>query len=198
MRILTEPDGPRLAVTDRGDGNLALHAGPDPAAAQARRRRMERDLGVAAGRLLFLEQVHGTAVADADEAPTIPARSAPARERELAPVADAALTRTGRPLAVLTADCLPVLFATEDPSLAAVAHAGRRGLLDGILPRVLEVLAAAGAGRIRPGSGPGCAAPATRSPSPWRPRPRRSCPGSPRGPRGAPPPWTCRERPGPS
>lgn len=155
MRILTEPDGIRLAVTDRDDGNLGLHAGPDPAAAQARRRRVERTLGVAAGRLLFLEQVHGTAVAAADEAPTIPAESAPSRERELAPIADAALTRTGRPLVVLTADCLPVLFATEDPSLAAVAHAGRRGLLDGILPRVLEALAAAGAERIRAWIGPG-------------------------------------------
>jgi YfiH family protein len=54
----------------------------------------------------------------------------PARE----PEADAAVSRVpGKVLAILTADCLPVVFASTDGSVIAAAHAGWRGLAAGVL-----------------------------------------------------------------
>src|SRR5690606_9906278 len=63
------------------------------------------------------------------------------------PVSDAAVTSTpGVVLAVLSADCLPVLFAADDGSVIAAAHAGWRGLLAGVLERTLEAMAIAAPG----------------------------------------------------
>jgi YfiH family protein len=68
-----------------------------------------------------LRQVHGTrVVVDPD----------PATE----PEADAAIARVpGKVLAILTADCLPVVFASADGAVVAAAHAGWRGLAAGVL-----------------------------------------------------------------
>ncbi|MGX5360128.1 polyphenol oxidase family protein [Kocuria sp. KH4] len=137
--------GIRMAFTDRGAGNLALHTGDDPAAVRRRRAALERSMGVPAGSLLFLEQVHGTDVADADRA-----------DRAAVPVADAAVSATGVPLAVMVADCVPVLLLGEGPAspVTAVAHAGRRGLLDGVLERTVERLRERGADRVAAWVGP--------------------------------------------
>ena len=126
----------RVAFTDRRAGNLALHTGDDPVAVRARRTALERSMGVPAGSLLFLDQVHGTEVADAD------GTGGPA-----VPTADAAVSATGRPLAVMVADCVPVVLVGRGPAgpVTAVAHAGRRGLLDGVLERAVEQLLARGA-----------------------------------------------------
>ncbi len=79
---------------------------------------------------VWLRQVHGTAVADLD-AP----RDGSA--------ADAAVTRTpGTVCAVLTADCLPVLFAARDASVVAAAHAGWRGLAAGVIEATLAAMRA--------------------------------------------------------
>jgi len=76
------------------------------------------------GEPCWLRQVHGTEVA------TLAA--APAR----IPEADGAVTGTpGVVLAVLTADCLPVLACSRDGRQVGVFHAGWRGLLAGILER---------------------------------------------------------------
>ena len=78
----------------------------------------------------WLRQVHGTTVIDADD-----------DNRESEPEADAAITRSADVvLAVLTADCLPVLFCSDDGREIAVAHAGWRGLAAGILESTLEHL----------------------------------------------------------
>ncbi len=80
---------------------------------------------------LWLRQVHGIAVhdADADPTPTAP------------PEADAAVTsHADVVLAVLTADCLPVVFAADDASTLAVAHAGWRGLAAGVLEATLVAM----------------------------------------------------------
>lgn len=126
----------RVAFTDRRAGNLALHTGDDADAVRARRAALERSMGVPEGSLLFLDQVHGTDVADADR-PGGPA----------VPTADAAVTATGAPLAVMVADCVPVVLVGRAPGgpVTAVAHAGRRGLLDGVLERAVEELRARGA-----------------------------------------------------
>jgi hypothetical protein len=79
---------------------------------------------------MWLHQVHGSAVLDAD-------CSVASGE----PEADAAITRqSGVVLAVLTADCLPVLFCTADAGKIAIAHAGWRGLAGGVLEATVAAL----------------------------------------------------------
>ncbi|MDO9452655.1 MAG: peptidoglycan editing factor PgeF [Stagnimonas sp.] len=99
--------------------NLGSHVGDDPAAVAENRRRfcVAAALGHAPG---WLNQVHGCGVV-----------RAPVRDGV---TADACWTQTpGVPCAVMTADCLPVLFADRDGSCVAAAHAGWRGLADGVL-----------------------------------------------------------------
>ncbi|NHU84406.1 laccase domain-containing protein [Kocuria sp. JC486] len=138
----------RVAFTDRELGNLALHVPDDADAVRRRRLRLEDDLGVEPGSLLFLDQVHGTRVADADDP-----------DLGTAPTADAAVSTTGRPLAVMVADCVPVLFEGTDPltpdlSVTAVAHAGRNGLLEGVLEATVQTMRARGATTVRAVVGP--------------------------------------------
>jgi YfiH family protein len=113
--------------------NLGLRNGEPPATAGANRALLVRAFDLPSPPL-WLHQVHGTAVVDAD---TLARGAAPAAE----PEADAAITRTpGRVVAVLTADCLPVLLCAEDGSAVAAAHAGWRGLAGGVLERAVEAL----------------------------------------------------------
>lgn len=137
--------GVRVAFTDRRAGNLALHTGDDPGAVRERRAALERSMGVPGGSLLFLEQVHGTEVADAD-----------APDRPAVPVADAAVSADGTPLAVMVADCVPVVLVGHGPAgpVTGVVHAGRRGLLDGVLERAAEQLRARGAASATAWIGP--------------------------------------------
>lgn len=137
--------GVRVAFTDRSAGNLALHTGDDAGAVRRRRAALERAMGVPAGSLVFLHQVHGAEVADADR----PGRPA-------VPTADAAVTVRGAPLAVLVADCVPVVLVGDGPDgpVTAVVHAGRRGLLDGVLRGAVGQLRARGGGGLRAWLGP--------------------------------------------
>jgi len=116
--------------------NLATHVGDSPAAVSANRLLLQDLTGLT--QVQWLEQVHGVEVicADSTTAASIP-------------VADAAWTSAaGLGLAVLTADCLPVVFAAADASAIAVAHAGWRGLLAGVLERVYQQLPATAAGYL--------------------------------------------------
>ncbi len=66
------------------------------------------------------------------------------------PRADAVVTATpGLALAILTADCQPVLFADADASVIGAAHAGWRGALDGVLEQTIDAMLALGAVRER-------------------------------------------------
>lgn len=106
--------------------NLGLHAGDQPEAVTENRRRLRAMLPVDP---LWLRQVHGTRVVDAD---------APA---EGEPAADAWVTTVvNRPVAVIVADCLPVLIVDAGGRALGVAHAGWRGLAAGVLENTLEVL----------------------------------------------------------
>jgi polyphenol oxidase len=134
--------GVSAAFTDVQAGNLALHVGDDPAAVLDRRARLEQSIGVGPRSLRFMNQVHGNTVAVMDAA-------APA------PEADAMVSR-GLPLAVMVADCIPVLLAGESaagPVLAAV-HAGRPGIANGVLPAAVDTMLSVGASRIRAWLGP--------------------------------------------
>ncbi len=107
--------------------NLGDHVGDDPAAVSANRVLLRATLQLPA-EPLWLRQVHGTHVADADES----ASAGPA---------DAAVTRTGtRPLAILVADCMPVLFASADGAVLGAAHAGWRGLSAGVLEATVRAM----------------------------------------------------------
>jgi polyphenol oxidase len=134
--------GVSAAFTDARAGNLALHVGDHPAAVMERRARLEQSIGAGSGSLRFMNQVHGTTVAMMDaESP--------------APEADAMVSR-GLPLAVMVADCIPVLLAGESgngPVLAAV-HAGRPGIANGVLPAAVDSMMSLGASRIRAWLGP--------------------------------------------
>lgn len=110
--------------------NLGLHTGDDAGHVAANRQRLS--LAVP-GDPLWLRQVHGADVYDADRAAR-PANAEP-------PVADASITVTpGRVLAIMTADCLPVVIASTDGRALGVAHAGWRGLAAGVLENTLDAL----------------------------------------------------------
>jgi YfiH family protein len=108
--------------------NLALHTGDAPAAVQENRQRLQQSLGLARAPR-WPQQVHGTTVIAA------------AHVSEDTP-ADAVLaTAPGELCAIQTADCLPVLLASVDGHCCAAAHAGWRGLADGILEATLAQMA---------------------------------------------------------
>jgi YfiH family protein len=127
--------GTRVIFTARGAGNLSSHSGPRREEARRTRERLRARLGLDA--LLHTRQVHGSSVA-------VVAAPHP-REIE----ADGqATTLSGIGLMVLTADCLPIVLASE--SAVAVLHAGWRGLAAGVVEagvaRMRELDAAAAGG----------------------------------------------------
>ncbi|HYO86673.1 MAG TPA: peptidoglycan editing factor PgeF [Dermatophilaceae bacterium] len=136
------PDG-----VSRGDFlglNLADHVGDNPAAVDANRLTLASEMGVARSNLLFLTQVHGRDVVVADG----PWPGKP-------PVADAVLTTHPElALAVLVADCTPILLADTAAGVVGAVHAGRAGLLRGVLPAALEAMRDLGARSIRAAIGP--------------------------------------------
>ncbi|MDT3680678.1 MAG: peptidoglycan editing factor PgeF [Burkholderiaceae bacterium] len=129
-----------------GGWNLGARCGDDPAAVQANRERLAGSIGAMP---TWLDQVHGTDVhVIADRAgASVDGPSAGASSARREPRADAAVTNTaGVVLAVLTADCLPVLLADSRGEVVAAAHAGWRGLADGVLERTVQAMRALGAG----------------------------------------------------
>jgi YfiH family protein len=108
--------------------NLATHVGDAPDRVAENRARLRANAALPA-EPVWLEQVHGATVLDLD-------RDA------LAPADGAVTARAGVVCAVLTADCLPVIFADRAGSRVGVAHAGWRGLLNGVLPAAVRALRA--------------------------------------------------------
>lgn len=133
------PAPPRVhaLVTTRAGGvsrapydslNLGDHVEDDPVAVAGNRELLERALNrlAPATAPLWLKQVHGVRVVEPPAEPT--------QRRLWVPEADAAATtRSGVPLTVMTADCLPAFFCDRAGTRVAVAHAGWRGLCDGVL-----------------------------------------------------------------
>lgn len=130
------PPGVRAAVTTRrmyGHSqapfdrmNLGARCGDDAGAVAANRAALVEALRLPSAPR-WLQQVHGIDVFDADSVAT------PGE-----PLADAAFSHDGGVvLAVLTADCLPLLFCSDDGAVIAVAHAGWRGLAAGVIEATL-------------------------------------------------------------
>jgi len=138
-----------LSTTRRGGLSAGIAAGMNLGLAGAMRCGSDEAKSVLANRSrlgaflpaapVWLQQVHGTRVVVVDAASAAAARSAP-------PVADAAVTRDDRVVcAVLTADCMPVLFADRHARAVGIAHAGWRGLAAGVLEATVAALVSLGA-----------------------------------------------------
>jgi len=127
--------------------NCSFGSGDDPVkVAENRRRAMDR-LFLPPDRLVTCQQVHGSEVVMADHV-------WPHADR---PRADAMVTRVaGIALGILTADCVPVLFADAEAGIIAAAHAGWRGAVGGVLEATVAAMQRAGGrpDRIAAGIGP--------------------------------------------
>lgn len=107
--------------------NLGDHVGDDPEAVQANRATLQQALPEGTA-IQWLRQVHGTGVVRASRGVAMPE-------------ADACWTdEPGIACAVLTADCLPVLFCDRSATVVAAAHAGWRGLCAGVLEATVAAL----------------------------------------------------------
>lgn len=146
-----------FAFTDRwggvsaapyGELNLGGAVGDDPAAVGANRERAARRLGLDPARVVWMNQVHGRDVAVVD---------GPWGADAEIPAVDAVVTaRRGLALAVLTADCTPVLLVDPAAGIVGAAHAGRPGLVAGVVPAAVEAMVGLGAhpSRITAHTGP--------------------------------------------
>jgi YfiH family protein len=144
------PPGVQVLSTYRGGGgasqgvyaslNLGDHVGDDSNSVAANRRQLAMTAGLPT-EPSWLVQVHGKKVADLDaDGPSFPA--------------DAAITRRGgKVAAILSADCLPIVFASDSGDAVAAAHAGWRGLAAGIIEATVTALAVP-AGRLLVWLGP--------------------------------------------
>ncbi len=129
-------------------GNRYAADGDDPATVLRNRAQLVELAGLPSAPH-WLRQVHGTDVLRV---------AAPADPQADEPVADALVTSTpGVVLAILTADCLPVVFAAKDGNEVAAAHAGWPGLSKGMLEATLAALRTPAADLVAwigPGAGP--------------------------------------------
>lgn len=131
-----------LADGSTGGLNLGTHVGDTPAAVSTNRARLAAYLPAMPQ---WLEQVHGCAVATADD---MAAGVASARDAGPAvPRADASVSATaGHVCAIMTADCLPVLLCDRAGTVVGAAHAGWRGLCAGVIEATVARMAARAAG----------------------------------------------------
>lgn len=160
-----------IAFTSEKAGNLGLHVetGEPRTRTLAHRAGLEKALagrGLAAP-FLYLNQVHGKEVVQAEdyELSDIAPHDADSEFTQQwaehllkdAPQADAAFSATGRPLAIMVADCIPVVLIGQRKAhmpVIAVAHAGRPGLVAGVLQQIVTAMKDSGADRIRAWLGP--------------------------------------------
>ena len=153
MPVEPTPSGVRVrrVTTTRAGGrsagpfarfNLSLGVGDDPGAVTANRARVVRELGLSG--LVFLTQVHGSDVAVLREPP----RARPGTGGVAPDIPDVDAVVTDVPLlgiAVLAADCVPVLLGDATAGVVGAAHAGRKGAASGVLDAVIDEMIALGA-----------------------------------------------------
>ena len=160
----TAASGPPFDALNLGGG-----VGDDPAAVEANRTAVARAVDVPRERLLFMDQCHGTDVAQVDG----PWEGEPPRVDALV------TTRDDLALAALVADCTPVLLADPVAGVVGAVHAGRPGMIAGIVDeRSTRCVEPAAPARRSPPSGRRCAGAATRCRRACAPRPPPSSPPS--------------------
>jgi YfiH family protein len=119
--------------------NLGDHVGDTSNSVAGNRRILQNLLSQSEPK--FMNQVHGNEVVEVDENTQSPI------------TADALITRLkGVPLAVLSADCLPILVKGE--SVVAAIHAGRKGILNGIIFNTIERIRSKSKGELSATIGP--------------------------------------------
>ena len=117
--------------------NCGFGSNDDPALIAENRRRVANSLGFQPDQVFGLRQTHSARVVTIDSTSdaSIDARAD----------ADALITNnSGYALAILTADCVPVLFAAPEMGVIGAAHAGWRGAVDGILEATIAMMAKQG------------------------------------------------------
>ncbi len=127
------------AFTTRHDGvsnkpfdsnNLAFHVGDDPLDVTRNHELLAKQIGYDRSRLVHMRQIHSDRIVIVDRA---------IHDFENPPECDALITdQPGIPLMVMTADCTPVLFFDPVKNIIAVAHAGRAGAVQGIVPKTIQ------------------------------------------------------------
>lgn len=120
-----------MSTGDHAGLNLARHVGDEEHCVQRNRALLTEEIGAP---LVFVDQIHS---ADVHVLPTtgeVPVRAADALVTDRRDVA----------LAIMVADCLPVLLSDSVAGVVAVAHAGRQGLLTGVLQHTVESMVALG------------------------------------------------------
>lgn len=131
----------------RGGVSTGLYAGlnvglgsDDDQDAVRRNRDIARDAVLPGATLVTVRQVHS---------PDVVTVAAPIAD-DARPEADALVTdRPGLLLGILTADCVPVLFADGQAGVVGAAHAGWKGAITSVTDRTLEAMEALGADRAR-------------------------------------------------
>jgi YfiH family protein len=115
--------------------NLGDHVGDDPAAVAANRIRLAAAIGLGPDRVVWMNQVHSDHIEVVDG------------PRDTAfDDTDGLVTRTPRlALAVVSADCVPVLLSDARAGVVAAVHAGRVGARDGVVARAVEAMLSMGA-----------------------------------------------------
>jgi YfiH family protein len=115
--------------------NLGDHVGDDPGAVAANRKRLGTAIGLGGAGVVWMNQVHGDRVVVVDA----PVESAVDNT-------DALVTTAPRlALAVVTADCVPVLMGDARAGVVAGVHAGRVGAQKGVVARAVEAMLDLGA-----------------------------------------------------
>jgi YfiH family protein len=133
-RVVTTRHG-GVSVPPYASFNLGEHVGDRSEAVAANRERLAAGVGLPAQRLVWMEQVHGHTVAVVDGPLAAPV-----------PATDALVTaEPGLAVAVLVADCVPVLLADPVGKVVGAVHAGRVGARVGVLPAALAAMRELGA-----------------------------------------------------
>jgi YfiH family protein len=153
------PDGVRVVFATRKGGvsagpfrsrNLGLITDDEPDNVVENRTRLCAELGVDPAAGSMAHQVHG---ADVEEAEPL-GLAAPGTRY---PACDGLVTsEAGRPLMLVTADCLPVALARTDGTRLAVLHAGWRGLLADVVAEGVKAVGGPVTAAVGPGIGPCC------------------------------------------
>ena len=117
--------------------NCGFGSNDDPALIAENRRRVANSLGFQPDQMFGLRQTHSASVVKID--------STSDASIDACADADALITNnSGYALAILTADCVPVLFAAPEMGVIGAAHAGWRGAVDGVLEATIAMMAKQG------------------------------------------------------
>ncbi len=138
LTAFTNRNGGRSAAP-YSSKNLASHVGDNRDLVRENRELVEAEFGPT----IYMNQMHGDSVVVVEGIPT------------LEPIADALVTEQPNiALAVLVADCIPLLLWDEAKTCAAAVHVGRQGLVNGITEKTIEIMQTMGASHIHALLGP--------------------------------------------